>query len=176
MGLEKPYLKLEPPPCKRVLKERARLDKLRLASETAKERLEKRKREIHVAMTEGRARKEARLRRARYHAVEVMAGKQKALEKFSVDPARLCVCGAVMTMTAVYSDDERPEESRYFLECPKCHAQRTAKVEVMDEMKAYLDDEPDAPYGIKPGPGRCCPDANYVDGKCTGCGHKEGGA
>jgi hypothetical protein len=29
------------------------------------------------------------------------------------------------------------------------------------------------PYGIRPGPGACCPDAHYVDGKCTGCGHEE---
>ncbi len=34
-------------------------------------------------------------------------------------------------------------------------------------------EEPPEPYGIRPGPGRCCPDAHYVDGRCTGCGHEE---
>jgi hypothetical protein len=35
--------------------------------------------------------------------------------------------------------------------------------------------EPSEPYGIRPGPGACCPDAHYIDGKCTGCGHEEKG-
>lgn len=47
------------------------------------------------------------------------------------------------------------------------------KDEREDAERQVREAEPDAPYGIRPGPGRCCPDANYVDGKCTGCGHEE---
>jgi hypothetical protein len=38
-----------------------------------------------------------------------------------------------------------------------------------------MEGEPSEPYGIRPGPGACCPDAHYIDGKCTGCGHEEKG-
>jgi hypothetical protein len=47
------------------------------------------------------------------------------------------------------------------------------QVSVGEQARLPETEEPLVSYGINPGPGRCCPDAHYVNGRCTGCGHEE---